>query len=354
MRMRLGCARDYDCELLTAVHGCIGPRRRLMVDGNALYSLADARRIGRRADEIGLRFAPHTWSAAVALAANMHLVASHSRSLTVQFDRTVNPFVDELLTEPFEIRDGKARLPREPGLGIELDEDVVGRHDIPRSGPMPPDNYSDMLFRQLLPGSSRPVTAGGSRPRDGKPLVRRPGVQQGSGQLGDRAVRCECGGQVVVQGLEVFVAQALDALAVLEAVPVPRGLVHAKDEDGHQDVAALAVVQDQFAAGPFRKHIANVEWLGFDSLYRRRTIFRFPSRETLAARRQGSACGQSEGGEARAGPCPCAPDGIRIRTGPCHVFYQKGVQPPSRNCGGTLGSGWASLKLALRYSNRAL
>ena len=91
--------------------------------------------------------APHTWSDAAALVANMHLVASQSRSLTVQIDRTGNPFIDELLTERFEVRDGEVRLPREPSLGIELDEDVVGYHEIPRCGPIPPDNCSEMLSR---------------------------------------------------------------------------------------------------------------------------------------------------------------------------------------------------------------
>ena len=107
----------------------------------------EARRIARRAGEIGLWFAPHTWSDGVALVANMHLVASEPHSLTVEIDRTGNPFIDELLTESFEIRDGEVRLPRKPGLGIELDEDFVGRYEIPRGASIPPGNYSDMLFR---------------------------------------------------------------------------------------------------------------------------------------------------------------------------------------------------------------
>ena len=45
MKMRLGRNRDYDCELLDTVRGSIGPRRRLMVDGSALQSLDEARRM---------------------------------------------------------------------------------------------------------------------------------------------------------------------------------------------------------------------------------------------------------------------------------------------------------------------
>ena len=107
----------------------------------------EARRTARRAGEIGLRFAPHTRGDAVALVANMHLAASECHSLTVGIDRTGNPFIDELLAESFELRDGEVWLPRKPSLGIELDEDAVSRHEIPKGAPIPPGNYSDLVFR---------------------------------------------------------------------------------------------------------------------------------------------------------------------------------------------------------------
>ena len=223
MKMRLGRNRNYDCEALVAVRDAIGSEPRLMVDGNARYSLeearamiprfedagvfwleepfapedldsfialqplrgdiplaagenefgmqgfrelmdsgavqvvqpdccrcggfTEARSIASRARAHGLRLAPHTWSDAVALVANMHLVASQPHALTVEIDRTGNPFIDALLNQPFEIREGKVRVPNGPGLGIELDEDVVARHEIPREAAIPPGNYSDMVFR---------------------------------------------------------------------------------------------------------------------------------------------------------------------------------------------------------------
>lgn len=223
MKMRLGRSREYDTSALVAVREAIGPQRRLMVDGNARYSLeearamvprfreagifwleepfapedlslfaalqpssrgiplaagenefgmqgfrelvdsgaidvlqpdccrcggfTEARRIGVRAVARGLRVAPHTWSDAVALTANMHLVASLPNSLTVEVDQTGNPFIDRLLKTPLEIRDGTIKLPKGPGLGIELDEDTVARHEISRGERVPPGNYSDMVFR---------------------------------------------------------------------------------------------------------------------------------------------------------------------------------------------------------------
>ncbi len=223
MKMRLGREWAYDCDALVAVREAVGQDVTLMVDGNACYSLDQARRmmpkltssnvfwleepfapedlksflalrpqtvdillaagenefglqgfrelidsgavqvvqpdccrcggfsealrVARSACKGGLAVAPHTWSDAVALAANMHLVASVRRGLTVEVDRTGNPFIDDLLAEPLRVSNGSIRMPRKPGLGIDLDEDLVARHTIPRGASIPPGNYSDMVFR---------------------------------------------------------------------------------------------------------------------------------------------------------------------------------------------------------------
>ena len=222
VKMRLGRSHDYDRQAVTAVRDAIGPLNRLMVDGNARYTLeeacrmiplfeessvfwleepfapedtelflamqplrgtvplaagenefglqgfrelidpgavqvvqpdccrcggfTEALRIAGRAKSKGLRVAPHTWSDAVALTANMHLVASTANSLTVEIDQTGNPLIEDLLVKPHRIENGLVRMPRKPGLGIELDEDFVARNQIPRDAPIPPGNYSDMVF----------------------------------------------------------------------------------------------------------------------------------------------------------------------------------------------------------------
>jgi hypothetical protein len=37
-------------------------------------------------------------------------------------------------------------MPQAPGLGIELNDDVVERYTLPAGSPIPPGNYSDMVF----------------------------------------------------------------------------------------------------------------------------------------------------------------------------------------------------------------
>jgi L-alanine-DL-glutamate epimerase-like enolase superfamily enzyme len=108
--------------------------------------ITECLRIGRIAADAGLGIGTHTWSDAVGIVANAHLVAALPNGLTVEVDQTGNPFVDDLLAEPLDIRDGRLRLGSAPGLGIELDEDVVERLAAGYGESMRDGNYSDLVF----------------------------------------------------------------------------------------------------------------------------------------------------------------------------------------------------------------
>ncbi len=223
MKMRLGRSLGYDRAGLRAVRNAVGTDVRLMVDGNARYSLDEARsmvpefrdagifwleepfapenpqaflslrpeiegiplaagenefgyqgfselidhgvvqiaqpdccrcggltealRIAAHAEERRVQIAPHTWSDAVALTANMHLVSTVPGALTIEVDQTGNPFIDDLLVGGPRLEEGYAVVPETPGLGIDLDEDVVAKYTVPRGQATPPGNYSDMVFQ---------------------------------------------------------------------------------------------------------------------------------------------------------------------------------------------------------------
>lgn len=122
---------------------------RELIDGGVVDIVQpDACRCGGitesvRVAQAARRIAPHTWSDAVALVANMHVVAATPHAITVEMDQTGNPFIEQLLKHPLKIEDGELALPQAPGLGIELDEDIVERYTM--AGPMPEGNYSDMV-----------------------------------------------------------------------------------------------------------------------------------------------------------------------------------------------------------------
>jgi D-galactarolactone cycloisomerase len=108
--------------------------------------ITETLRIARLASEAGLRVAPHTWSDAVALRANAHVIAALSHGLTVEVDQTGNPFVDDLLAKPLEIADGRLLLGDAPGLGVDLDDAVVARLAGAYGESMADGNYSDLIF----------------------------------------------------------------------------------------------------------------------------------------------------------------------------------------------------------------
>ena len=108
--------------------------------------ITECYRIGQLANQHNCQTATHTWSDAVALTANMHVISALPNGLTVEVDRTGNPFIDNLLIEPFTIKDGLISLPPSPGLGITINESVVRQLTLPSENSLPPGAYSDMSF----------------------------------------------------------------------------------------------------------------------------------------------------------------------------------------------------------------
>jgi D-galactarolactone cycloisomerase len=82
---------------------------------------------------------PHVWGSGIALAAALHGIASlppmpHTANPVplqnepvIEFDRNHNPLRDELLVTRLQIgKDGRVPVPQGPGLGVEVDEEVLG------------------------------------------------------------------------------------------------------------------------------------------------------------------------------------------------------------------------------------
>lgn len=93
--------------------------------------ITECRRIAVLAQEYGLPCNPHVFSSGVSLAANLHFLASLPNAGLFEMDRNPYPLRDELLDIRFELApDGLLHLPQKPGLGVELNEDCVGRYRI--------------------------------------------------------------------------------------------------------------------------------------------------------------------------------------------------------------------------------
>ncbi|PZS31747.1 MAG: mandelate racemase [Pseudonocardiales bacterium] len=95
-------------------------------DVTKVGGLSEARRIGWLADTYGVRLVPHGWNTAIGLAADLHLAAALPSTDLVEY-MTGSPYIDDLVGGWKLDDDGMLTVPDAPGLGIELNLDVLGR-----------------------------------------------------------------------------------------------------------------------------------------------------------------------------------------------------------------------------------
>ena len=86
-----------------------------------------ARQIALLERTSAVQIVPHCFSTAVLVAASLHFVATLDRPTWSEFSVAESTLVNGILQEPFRLRDGRLDVPTGPGLGIELDEELVDR-----------------------------------------------------------------------------------------------------------------------------------------------------------------------------------------------------------------------------------
>ncbi|MDN5658550.1 mandelate racemase/muconate lactonizing enzyme family protein [Brevibacterium sandarakinum] len=104
--------------------------------------ISEIQRITALATTHNLRTIPHVWGSGIAFAAAMQVCSSLplvpytyrpvplQNEPVVEFDRTRNSLRDDLLTDAFTVEDGHVKVPRGPGLGVEVNMDVVNEYKL--------------------------------------------------------------------------------------------------------------------------------------------------------------------------------------------------------------------------------
>lgn len=105
-------------------------------DASLCGGLSECLFIAEMAEQFGTLCFPHCWAGGVAIAATVHLLsvlpnftwAPISDSPMLELDQIENKFRDELCSKPVTIKDGVAHVPTGPGLGIEVDEEILRQY----------------------------------------------------------------------------------------------------------------------------------------------------------------------------------------------------------------------------------
>ncbi len=121
-------------------------------DASRCGGISEVKKVADLALAERLQVATHSWSDAVTIVANAQVVAAIKNGLTVEIDQTGNPFVTDLLLEPLTVQDGVLSLSRAPGLGVQLDPEVINRYRMADPLHIPDGLYSDMFFGRPAEG----------------------------------------------------------------------------------------------------------------------------------------------------------------------------------------------------------
>jgi D-galactarolactone cycloisomerase len=104
----------------------------VQADASRCGGISEARRIADLAGAHHVHLVPHTFSDALTVVANLHVVAACANAPAIEYDKTYNEIQEKLVLNPPLVHDSVIELPTGPGLGVEIDWDFVFDH--PYSG----------------------------------------------------------------------------------------------------------------------------------------------------------------------------------------------------------------------------
>ena len=90
--------------------------------------ILEAKKISAIAESHGVQIAPHLYCGPIVAAANIQIATCIPNFLILECIEKMDGFYAEILKKPIQWKDGFVIPPKEPGLGIEIDEGVIGKY----------------------------------------------------------------------------------------------------------------------------------------------------------------------------------------------------------------------------------
>ena len=97
-------------------------------DTCAAGGITEYKKIADMADAYNIKFVPHVWDTPVAIAASLHIIACLPQQSLLEFDTSKNPIREELGQLSISREGSYVKVPQGPGLGIDIDERIVGKY----------------------------------------------------------------------------------------------------------------------------------------------------------------------------------------------------------------------------------
>jgi L-alanine-DL-glutamate epimerase-like enolase superfamily enzyme len=92
--------------------------------------LTEAKKIAVMAADRNIMLVPHAFKTGILVAASIQFIASLNHTPYLEFSVTESAIRKELLLNPFKQKDGYIDVPESPGLGIELNPEVISKYGV--------------------------------------------------------------------------------------------------------------------------------------------------------------------------------------------------------------------------------
>lgn len=92
--------------------------------------LTEAKKIATLAQDANILCIPHAFKTGILVAASIHLITAIPHAPFLEFSVTDSAIRKEILTNPFVLKDGFVDVPVAPGLGIELNREVIAKYGV--------------------------------------------------------------------------------------------------------------------------------------------------------------------------------------------------------------------------------
>lgn len=100
--------------------------------------LTEAKRISTLASVYGIEVIPHTWGTAIGMHVALHFISNlelipgrmKQPHFLMEYDQTENALREKLTFPKVRMKDGFIEVPKAPGLGLDVNEDVLREYDI--------------------------------------------------------------------------------------------------------------------------------------------------------------------------------------------------------------------------------
>ena len=100
----------------------------VQMDPGRCHGISGCRHVIKLIEAQNLQWSAHTWSSALNTAASVHLMANSTHGVAMDFKPHESPMQHELVSDPWIQEDGCLAVRDQPGLGVEVREEIVQKY----------------------------------------------------------------------------------------------------------------------------------------------------------------------------------------------------------------------------------